>query len=104
MSDNALIIPSTLRVGGDMPQFMPLADGSLKPVTECSREEVADAVAELRSLARDSRARLQQVYEEHLRDIQTLAQASAYLAHFDAWSTVREGGQIRDFLWHLDSP
>jgi hypothetical protein len=102
MSDNVLIIPTTHRVGGDMPAYLPLRDGSLKPVTECRREDVAQAAEELRALARSSREKLQQAYEEHLRDIRMLAQTSAYLANFDAWSSVREGGQIREFLWNLE--
>ena len=103
MTDNVLVIPTTHRVGGELPANLPLGDGSLKPLAECTRAEVAEAVEELRALARASRARLEQAHETHLYDVRLLAQLSAYLAHYEEWADVRRGGEIKPFLWHLDS-
>jgi hypothetical protein len=102
MADNALVIPAAFRVGKVFPEHLPLADGSLKPLAECSRAEVAEAVRELRQVARLSRNRLEAAYTEHVQDIELLAQVSAYLARFDTWAAVRNGGELRETLWHLD--
>jgi hypothetical protein len=102
MSDNVLVIPATSKVGSQFPPYLPLADGSVKPLAECSREEVAQAVEEFRALARQSRERLQQVYEEHVRDIETLAQVCAYFAKYHEWRAVREGGEVREQLWDVE--
>ena len=101
-ADNVLVIPATSKVGSQFPPYLPLADGSVKPIAECTREEVAQAVAEFRSLTMQSRARLQQVYEEHLRDVEALAQVSAYWAKYEEWGAVREGGVVREQLWDVE--
>ena len=46
--DKALVIPATFVVGEAFPANLPLADGSLKPIADCSKEEVKQAVDELR--------------------------------------------------------
>jgi hypothetical protein len=103
MSDNVLVIPATVKVGPDFPQLLPLANGDLKAVAECSRSEVGEAVAECRSMARESRERLDQAYREHLQDLELLAQVSAYFERFDQWSAIREGGAVRELLWQVDA-
>ena len=103
MADNVLVIPATIKVGTDFPQYLPLADGNLKAAAECSRDEVAQAVAECRELARASRKRLEEAYREHLRDIELLAQVSAYLEKFDQWNEVRTGGAMKELLWEVET-
>lgn len=103
MSDNVFVIPATIRVGAAFPPYLPLADGSLKPIAECTQSDVVEAVEECRSAARTSRARLEQAYTEHVQDLETLAHMSAYLEYFERWSAVREGGSVREVLWHVDT-
>jgi hypothetical protein len=102
MTDKVLVIPATFKVGAEFPPNLPLPDGGVKPTAECSQSEVASAVEELKALARTSRDRLEQAYAEHVRDVETLAQISAYLARFDQWEAVRSGGQVRETLWHVE--
>lgn len=102
MADNVLVIPATVRVGTDFPPYLPLANGDLKPTAECSREQVAEAVEECRELVRSSRLRLEQAYQEHLRDIELLAQVSAYLHRFEQWGAVRDGGEPGVMLWPVE--
>ncbi len=102
MADNVLVIPATIRVGRDFPDYLPLANGDLKPTPECSKSDVEEAVRECRDLARSSRLRLEQAYQEHLRDIELLAQVSAYRDKFDQWSALREGGEPKEALWEVE--
>jgi hypothetical protein len=102
MSDNVLVIPATVTVGPDFPELLPLANGDLKPVTECSRAEVREAVAECRDMTRASRQRLEAVYQEHLKDLELLAQVSAYYERFDEWSPIREGRGVKELLWQVE--
>jgi hypothetical protein len=102
MADNVLVIPATIKVGTDFPPYLPLADGNLKPSAECTRDEVREAVAECRTLADASRARLEAAYREHVKDVELLAQVSAYLEKFDQWSAVREGAEPRELLWQVE--
>ena len=102
MADNALVIPATFKVGSDFPPYLPLPGGDMKPLNECSKEEVAAGVEELRSVAHGSRERLQQAYEEHVRDVEMLAQVTAYLARFEKWEEVRHGGTVNEILWHVE--
>ena len=101
MSDNVLVIPATFRVGSEFPPYLPLADGSLKATNECSREEVAEAVHECRAAARASRERLEQAYQDHLKDLELYAQLAAYLERYEQWDAVREGGAVKELLWHV---
>lgn len=103
MTDNVLIIPATVKVGRDFPQYLPLPNGDLKPAAECSRSEVGDAVAECRELARASRERLEAAYREHLEHLALLAQVSAYHACFDDWEAIREGREVRERLWQVET-
>jgi hypothetical protein len=102
VSDKVLVIPATFRVGSELPPNLPVADGGLKPTSECTREDVAAAVEELKSAARASRDRLEVVYAEHVRDVEVLAQVMAYLDRYDQWDSLRHGGQARETLWHID--
>ena len=102
MTDKVLVIPATFKVGAEFPPYLPLPDGQVKPTAECSQSEVASAVEELKGVARMSRERLEQAYAEHVRDVETLAQISAYLARFEQWEGVRSGGAIRETLWHVE--
>jgi hypothetical protein len=102
MADNVLVIPATVKVGRDFPQYLPLPNGDLKATPECSRADVEQARAEVRLLAEASRARLEQAYQEHLRDIELLAQLSAYLQKFDQWEAIRRGGEVRELLWQVE--
>jgi hypothetical protein len=102
VADKALVIPATFKVGAELPPYLPLASGDLKPMAECTRQEVAQAVAEIKNVAHSSRERLEAAYVEHVRDMQLLAQVSAYLARFDEWAAVRSGGTVREVLWHID--
>ena len=102
MAKNVFVIPTTIKVGKELLPFLPLANGSLKPTPECSQEEVAEAVQECRSMARNSRARLEQAYQEHLNDIEQLAQVAAYLDRYEQSTAVRDGGKLRELLWQVD--
>lgn len=102
MADNVFVIPATIRVGGNFPPYLPLADGSLKPIAECTQADVAEAIEECRGAARASRARLEQAYAEHLEDLSMRAHMAAYLERFEQWSAVRDGGTVREMLWHVD--
>jgi hypothetical protein len=102
MTDKALVIPVTFRVGAEFPPYLPLQDGSVKPTAECSLSEVVEAVEEIKAVARASRERLELAYADHVRDVELLAQISAYLAKFDEWSALRSGGKVREILWHVE--
>jgi hypothetical protein len=102
MADNALIIPVSFKVGSEFPPYLPLTGGELKPITDCSKDEVAQAVEELKAVAGGSRERLELAYREHVRDVEMLAQVSAYLAKYEQWDAVRCGGSVREILWQLD--
>lgn len=101
MADSVLVIPATISVGKNFPPYLPLPNGDLKPSAECTREEVGQAARECMALARASRERLQQAYEEHLRDIELLAQVSAYQEKFEQWETIRQGGEPKVLLWEV---
>jgi hypothetical protein len=102
VADRAFVIPATFRVGTELPPYLPVADGGLKPTAECTRDDVASAVEELKSAARASRERLETSYAEHVRDVEVLAQLLAYLARFDQWEALRNGGTVREILWHVE--
>ena len=103
-SDNVLVIPATFMVGQSFPANLPLADGSLKPIAECSRSEVAQAVEEIRVLVEASRSRLRRAYDEHVSELEMLAQVSAYCERYDDWQGVRagEGEGEREIIWSVD--
>lgn len=101
MSDNVLVIPATFIVGKQFPANLPLADGSMKPVGECTEEEVGQAVAEVRSMSESSRERLRRAYDEHVQDLEVLAQLSAYEQKFSEWDGVREDREVAEVLWSL---
>jgi len=101
--DNVLVIPATFVVGETFPANLPLADGTVKPIAECSREEVRQSVEELRAVVEGSRGRLHKAYDEHIEDLQVFAQLAAYLHHFDAWTGVRGDGVVRHTIWSVDS-
>lgn len=103
MSDNVLVIPATVRVGPGFPELLPLANGDLKAVADCTRADVGEAVAECRSMTQASRERLEQAYREHLRDLELLAQVSAYFDRFDEWAALREGRPVREMLWQVEA-
>jgi hypothetical protein len=99
MSDNVLVIPATFMVGREFPAYLPLADGSMKAVAECSIDEVKQAVEEVRAVATGSRGRLRNAYDEHVQDLEVLAQVSAYVAKYEQWVALRENGQVPEVLW-----
>ena len=101
--EKALVIPATFVVGDAFPANLPLADGSLKPIAECSEDEVRQAVEEFRAVVRGSRMRLRRAYEEHLQDLEVYAQLSAYLARYEEWTGVREDGEVRGTIWSVDT-
>ena len=101
--DNVLVIPATFIVGENFPANLPLADGTVKPIAECSKEEVRQSVEDLRAVVDGSRARLHRAYDEHIEDLQVYAQLEAYLHHFDAWTGVRGDGVIKHTIWSVDS-
>ena len=102
MSDNVLVIPATFMVGRDFPANLPLADGSMKPIGECSKENVRQAVEEVRALADGSRVRLRKAYDEHVEDAELLAQLSAYLSKYEEWAEIREGGSVKEIIWSAE--
>ena len=102
MTQNVLVIPATVTVGKDFPQFLPLANGDVKAATECTRAEVGEAITECRSMARASRERLEAAYQEHLRDLELLAQVSAYYQRYDKWGAIREGREVEERLWPVE--
>lgn len=97
--DKALVIPATFVVGEAFPANLPLADGSLKPIASCNKDEVRQAVDELRTVVHGSRRRLHKAYEEHLEDLEIFAQLSAYLERYEEWTGVRDGGEVRQTIW-----
>jgi len=100
--DKALVIPATFIVGEAFPANLPLADGSVKPVADCTKDDVRQAVEEFRAVVMGSRRRLHKAYDEHLEDLEVYAQLSAYLDRFDEWAGVREGGKVRQTIWPVD--
>ena len=100
--EKALVIPATFVVGEAFPANLPLADGSLKPIAECSQEEVKQAVDELRAVVEGSQRRLRRAYEEHLEDLEIYAQLAAYLDRYDEWAGIREDGRVRPTIWSVD--
>jgi hypothetical protein len=102
MTQNVLVIPATVTVGKDFPQFLPLANGDVKAATECTRAEVGEAITECRGMARASRERLEAAYQEHLRDLELLAQVSAYYQRYDKWGAIREGREVEERLWPVE--
>lgn len=101
--DKALVIPATFVVGDSFPANLPLADGSIKPIGQCSKAEVAQAVEEIKAVVDGSRQRLHKAYEEHLQDLEIFAQLSAYLARYDEWSGVRNSGAVKQTIWSVES-
>ena len=101
--DKALVIPATFVVGEAFPANLPLADGTLKPIADCSKDEVKQAVDELRAVVDGSRRRLHKAYDEHLEDLEIYAQLSAYLDRYEDWSGVREDADVRPTIWSVDN-
>ena len=101
-SDNVLVIPATFLVGRSFPPNLPLADGSVKEIGECARPEVEQAVDEIKALAEASRNRLRKAYDEHVEDLEMLAQLSAYLERYEEWRGVRDGDGVREIIWSGD--
>ena len=101
--EKVLVIPATFVVGDSFPANLPLADGSVKPIAECSQEDVRQAVAELKAVVDGSRSRLRRAYEEHLQDLEIYAQLSAYLERYDEWTGVRGNGVVRQTIWSVES-
>jgi hypothetical protein len=99
--ENVFVIPAAIKVGRDMPPYLPLANGSVKPIAECSKEEIEQAVEECRFVAQTSRERLETAYRDHVKDIELLAQVSAYLARYEQWAAIRDGGEVGELLWEV---
>jgi len=97
--DKVLVIPATFVVGESFPANLPLANGSVKPLAQCSQDDVREAVEELRAVVESSRNRLQRAYEEHLEDLEVFAQLSAYLERFEDWHGLRDGTPVRQMIW-----
>jgi hypothetical protein len=85
-----------------MPPYLPLANGSVKPIAECSKAEIEQAVEECRFVAQTSRERLEGAYRDHLKDIELLGQVSAYLARYEQWAAIRDGGEVGELLWEVE--
>jgi hypothetical protein len=100
--ENVFVIPATIKVGKDMPPYLPLANGSVKPIAECSKPEIQQAVEECRFVAQTSRERLEAAYRDHIKDIELLAQVSAYLARYEQWAAIRDGGEVGELLWEVE--
>lgn len=100
--EKVLVIPATFVVGDTFPANLPLADGSVKPIADCSKAEVGEAVAELRAVVEGSRARLRKAYDEHIQDLEVYAQLSAYLERYDEWGGVRGDGAVKQTIWSVD--
>jgi hypothetical protein len=54
-------------------------------------------------MTRASRERLEAVYQEHLKDLELLAQVSAYYERFDDWAAIREGRDVKELLWQVEA-
>ena len=102
MTENVFVIPATIKVGKELPPYLPLADGRVKPTAECTREEVGQAIEECRFVAQTSRERLEAAYRDHVRDVEVLAQVSAYFAKYEQWAAVRDGGEGSELLWQVE--
>lgn len=101
--EKVLVIPATFVVGESFPANLPLADGSVKPLADCSKDDVREAVAELRAVVDGSRNRLQRAYEEHLEDLEVYAQLSAYLDRYNDWAGLRDGTAVKQTIWSVDT-
>lgn len=101
--DKVLVIPATFVVGESFPANLPLANGAVKPLAQCSHEDVREAVEELRAVVESSRSRLQRAYEEHLEDLEVFAQLSAYLERFDEWRGLRDGTPVKQMIWKAET-
>jgi len=101
--DKVLVIPATFVVGEAFPANLPLADGSVKPISDCSKQDVREAVEELRAVVDGSRLRLQKAYDEHLEDLEVFAQLSAYLDRYDDWVGLRDGTGVKQTIWSASS-
>ena len=77
-------------------------DGRRRNAYRIALGEVREAVAECRDMTRASRQRLEAVYQEHLKDLELLAQVSAYYERFDEWSPIREGRGVKELLWQVE--
>ena len=100
--EKVLVIPATFVVGETFPPNLPLADGSVKPIVDCSKEEVRQAVDELKAVVDGSGLRLRRAYQEHLQDLEVYAQVSAYLDRYEEWTGVRGEGTLRQTIWSLE--
>jgi hypothetical protein len=100
--ESVFVIPATIRVGKDLPPYLPLADGSVKPIAECSKAEIEQAVEECRFVAQTSRERLETAYRDHVKDMELLAQVSAYFAKYEQWAAIRAGGEVGELLWQVE--
>jgi hypothetical protein len=101
--EKVLVIPATFVVGESFPANLPLADGSVKPLAACSKNDVREAVEELRAVVESSRNRLQRAYEEHVEDLEVFAQLSAYLDRYDEWSGLRDGTPVKQTIWSVEN-
>ena len=100
--EKVLVIPATFVVGESFPANLPLADGKVKPLADCSKADVREAVEELRAVVESSRSRLQRAYDEHLEDLEVFAQLSAYLDRFEEWSGLRNGTPVKQTIWSVE--
>lgn len=101
--EKVLVIPATFVVGESFPANLPLADGSVKPLAKCSKDDVREAVEELRAVVDGSRNRLQRAYEEHIEDLEVYAQISAYLDRYTEWVGLRDGTPVKQTIWSVDT-
>jgi hypothetical protein len=74
----------------ELPIDVPV-DGSLneKPLAECSKEEVRQAVKAFAALMRDTQKEIEQMVAAHARRRRRLAHLQAYLENFDTIAWVR---------------
>ena len=74
----------------ELPIDVPV-DGSLneKPLAECSKEEVRQAVKAFAALMRHTQSELEQLVADHNRRRRCLAHLQAYLENFDDIAWVR---------------
>jgi hypothetical protein len=53
-------------------------------------------------VAQTSRERLEAAYRDHLKDVELLAQVSAYFARYEQWAGIRDGGEVNELLWEVE--
>ncbi len=78
---NELELPNEVPVDGDL---------TVKPLADCSKGEVAEAVKAFSGLIRESQSEVEETIRKHIEIRRRVAHLEAYREHFDDIEWVRE--------------